>query len=95
MVVSMIQFIIELPEITSIKEKRRIVHSLRDKLIKKYRITAAEVDLHDSLAYSQIGGAVISNSRSYGESVMHKVLSFVEYESVGRLHDVKILSETY
>jgi len=95
MVVSMIQFIIELPEITSIKEKRRIVHSLRDKLIKKYRMTAAEVDLHESLAYSQIGGAIISNSRSYGESVMHKVLSFVEDEFAGRLHDVKILSETY
>mgnify|MGYP000013983760 CR=1 FL=1 len=45
MVVSMIQVILELPDVTSIKEKRRIVKSLREKLISRYRITAAEVDL--------------------------------------------------
>ncbi|MFW5797798.1 MAG: DUF503 domain-containing protein, partial [Spirochaetota bacterium] len=73
----MIQVILELPDVTSIKEKRRIVKSLRERLISRYRITAAEVDLHESLAFSQIGGAVVSNSRRYGESVMNKVLRFI------------------
>ena len=91
----MIQFILELPDVTSIKEKRRIVKSLRDKLIRRYRITAAEVDLHESLGYSQIGGAVVSNSKKHGESVMQKVLHFVEDNAEGRLQDVQIYTEVY
>lgn len=95
MVVSMIQIIIELPDVGSIKEKRRIVHSLRDKLRLRFRISAAEVDLQDSLSFSQLGGALVSNSRQFGESVMQKVLLFVENEIPGRVQDVQIRSEFY
>lgn len=95
MVVSMIQLILELPDVTSIKEKRKIVKSLKERLQSKYRISAAEIDLHDSLSFAQIGGAVVSNSRTHGEAVMQKVLRFVEDQVPGRLQDVKILSETY
>lgn len=95
MVVSMIQLILELPDVTSIKEKRKIVKSLKERMQSKYRISAAEIDLHDSLSFAQIGGAVVSNSRTHGEAVMQKVLRFVEDQVPGRLQDVKILSETY
>lgn len=95
MVVSMIQVILELPEVTSIKEKRRIVKSLKERLQHRYKISAAEVDLQESLMFTQIGGAVISNSRQHGESVMQKVLSFIEDESIGRVQDVSITSEQY
>ena len=95
MIVSMIQIIIELPPMESIKEKRRIVKSLKEKMINRYRITAAEVDLQDSLSFVQLGAAVVSNSRSHGEKIMHKVLHFVEEECMGRIHDVQIVSEQY
>jgi uncharacterized protein YlxP (DUF503 family) len=91
----MIQLIIELPDTTSIKEKRRVVKSLREKLIRRFRVSAAEVDLHDSLTFSQLGAAVVSNSRSHGEAVMQKVLAFVEDEAIGRVQDVQIVSEVY
>lgn len=95
MVVSMMQFIIELPEAISIKEKRRVVRSLKDKLQKRFHLTVSEVDLHDSLAYSQIGVAIVSNSRQFGESVLQKALDFVDREGSARLQDVSIFSETY
>jgi uncharacterized protein len=95
MVVSMIQLIIEIPDVTSIKDKRRIVKSLKDRMHLKFRLSAAEVDLQDSLCYSQIGGALVSNSRQFGESVMQKVLRFVEDEVPGRIQDVQITSEIY
>ncbi len=95
MIVSMIQFVFELPEVENIKDKRRIVKSFRDKLIKKFHVTAAEVDLQDSLRFTQIGAALVSNSKIYGESVMQKILKFAEDEVPGRLHDVEIYSESY
>ena len=89
----MIQFILELPETTSIKEKRRIVLSIKEKLRIKFRISCAEVDLHDSLQWAQLGGALVSNSREYGESVMQKVLAFAETQC--RIRDVQIHSEVF
>ena len=95
MIVSMIQLVLELPGVTSIKEKRRIVKSLKDKLIRRFRISAAEVDLHNSLTFAQLGAAVVTNSRTHGEKVMNRVLDFVETEAPGRLQDVQIHSENY
>ena len=95
MVVSMLKFIIELPESYSLKDKRREIRSLKDRLIKKYKLSVSEIDLQNSLTYAQIGAALVSNSRSFGESVLQKAIDFVENEGVGRLHDYSILSEFY
>jgi len=93
MIVSMIQFVFELPEVESIKDKRRIVKSFKEKLIRKFNVSAAEVDLQESLRFTQIGAAFVSNSAPFGEGVMNKILKFAEDEVPGRLHDVEIHSE--
>lgn len=95
MVVSMIQLVIELPDVTSIKEKRMVLLSLKDRIIRKYKISVAEVDLQDSLMFGQLGAAVVSNNRRHGEKVMNKVLAFVENQVPGRLHDVQIHTEYF
>ncbi len=91
----MIQFIIELPGIESIKDKRRVVQSLKEKLQRRYRLSVSEVDLQDSFSFAQIGAAFVSNSRQFGESVLQKAISFVEEQVPGRLHDIQIHSEIY
>ncbi len=95
MIVSMIQLLIELPDVTSIKEKRRAVKSIKDKLIRRYRISVAEIDLQASLSFTHLGAAVVSNSRTHGERIMQKVLHFVEEECMGRIQDVQIASEQF
>lgn len=95
MVVSMIQFIIELPEASTLKDKRQIVRSVRDRFHKKFRMTAAEVDLQDSISFAQIGGALVSNSKVFGEAVLSKAFSVVESELPVRIHDVSIYSEEF
>lgn len=91
----MIQFIIEFPDVASIKDKRRLVNSAKEKIQRRFKVSAAEVDLQDSLRYSQMGAALVSNSRKYGEEVMNKIIRFVEDEVEGRLQDVSIYSEIY
>jgi uncharacterized protein len=91
----MIQFRISLPPMESIKDKRRIVSSLKGKLANKFHISVAEVDLLDSLHTAQLGAAMVSNSKSFGESVMHKALAFVEKNCEGVLEDAEVFSETY
>ncbi|MDZ7793808.1 MAG: DUF503 domain-containing protein [Spirochaetia bacterium] len=95
MVVSLIQFIIYLPDATNLKEKRRVVQSLKQRLHSKFKISAAEVDLHESTTFSQIGAGLVSNSKKYGDEVIQKVILFVEQEVPGRVQDIVTHTEFY
>jgi hypothetical protein len=95
MVVSMLDIIIELPESVSLKDKRRVVSSVKQRLRNKFRVSCAEVDILDSLSFAEIGAALVSNSRIFGESVMNKALAVVENEYGLRIHDAQIHSEVY
>jgi len=95
MIVSMIQILFEIPDIDNIKEKRRVIKSIMEKMQRRYRLSAAEVDLQDSLSFSQIGGALVSNSRSHGETVLQKAFNMIEKETPVRIQDMKIHSEEF
>jgi len=95
MIVSMIQLIFEIPDVDSLKEKRRIMRSVKDKLRRRFNMSAAEVDLLDSLSFGHIGGALVSNSRTFGESVMHKAFDMIEREIPIRIQDMSIYSEEF
>jgi uncharacterized protein YlxP (DUF503 family) len=91
----MIQMIFEVPDVESIKDKRRIIRSLRDKLQRRFHISAAEVDLQDSLTFAHIGGAIVSNSRGFGEMVLNKAFKMIEDETPIRIQDIRIYSEEF
>ncbi|MCL2139577.1 MAG: DUF503 domain-containing protein [Treponema sp.] len=95
MIVSMLQVIFEIPGVTSLKEKRRIVQSVKGKMFSRFRLSAAEVDLQDSLSFAQIGAAMVSNSKIFGESVMRKAFAMIENEIPVRIQDMKIHSEEF
>jgi uncharacterized protein YlxP (DUF503 family) len=95
MIVSMIQIIFEIPDVDSIKAKRQIIRSVKDKLQRRFHMSAAEVDLQDSLSFAQIGGALVSNSKTFGETVMQKAFEVIEKETPVRIQDVKIHSEEF
>lgn len=58
-------------------------------------MSAAEVDLNDSLSFAQIGGALVSNSRTFGETVLNKAFNMIEQEAPVRIQDVQIYSEEF
>jgi uncharacterized protein YlxP (DUF503 family) len=91
----MIQLIFEIPDVDNIKEKRRVVRSIKEKLQRRFHLSAAEVDLQDSLKFAQIGGALVSNSRSFGESVLQKAFAMIETETPVRIQDMSIHSEEF
>jgi uncharacterized protein YlxP (DUF503 family) len=95
MVVSMIQMIFEIPDVESIKDKRKVIRSVKDKLQKRFHMSAAEVDLQDSLTFAQIGGALVSNSKTFGETVLQKAFNMIEQETAVRIHDIQIYSEEF
>jgi uncharacterized protein YlxP (DUF503 family) len=95
MIVSMIQILFEIPDVDTLKEKRRIIRSVKEKLHHRFHISVAEVDLQDSLAFAQIGGALVSNSKTFGESVLHKAFEMIEQDIPVRIQDVSIYSQEF
>jgi uncharacterized protein YlxP (DUF503 family) len=95
MIVSMIQIIFEIPDMSNIKEKRRVIKSVLEKMKKRYHLSAAEIDLNDSLSFAQIGGVLVSNSKTFGETVLRKAFDMIEKETHVRIQDMKIHSEEF
>ena len=62
----------------SLKEKRMVVKSLRDRLRHRFEISAAEVGLQDVHQRAQLGLALVTASRPTAESLLEKIQSFVE-----------------
>jgi uncharacterized protein YlxP (DUF503 family) len=91
----MLKVIFEIPDVDTIKEKRRIVQSVKMKLQKRFHVSSSEVELQDSLSFSEIGAAVVSNSKQFGETVMHKAFAMIENEIPVRIHDMAIHSEEF
>jgi uncharacterized protein YlxP (DUF503 family) len=91
----MIQLLFEIPDTESLKDKRRIIRSIKDKLQRRFHMSAAEVDLQDSLSFAHIGGALVSNSRTFGETVLNKAFKMIEDEMPVRIQDVRIHSEEF
>ena len=95
MIVSMIKIILEIPDAGSKKDKRRVVKSIISKLYRNFKMSAAEVDLLDSISFAQIGGAIVSNSKVHGETVLQKAFNMIEKEIPVRIQDMSIYSEEY
>jgi uncharacterized protein YlxP (DUF503 family) len=91
----MFQLLVELPETYSIKDKRRIVKSIKDKMRVRFHLSCAEIDLQESLRFAQLGAALVSNSAEFGETVLQKALSSIERDFSLRIHDSQITSERY
>ncbi|NOY53842.1 MAG: DUF503 domain-containing protein [Deltaproteobacteria bacterium] len=67
-----------LPGCTSLKGKRSIVKSIKERVKNKFNVSVAEVDYHDLHQRALIGVAMIGNDAKKINSALDKVLSFLE-----------------
>ena len=65
-------------ESTSLKEKRRIVRSIVERLKNRFNISIAEVGHSEALRRTALGLALVSNETAYLEKMLDKVINFVE-----------------
>jgi uncharacterized protein YlxP (DUF503 family) len=95
MVVSMLMLIVELGEAMSLKDKRKVISGIKEKLRHKYLLSCSEVDLQDSISFAELGAALVSNSVTYGEKVLSDAERFVEDNFPVIVHEAQIHSEIY
>jgi hypothetical protein len=54
----------------SLKDKRRVLKSLKDRLHQRFNVSAAEVDHHDAWQRAALACSVVSTERRHAEEVL-------------------------
>lgn len=78
---------LHIPEARSLKEKRRVVRSLLDRIANRYRISAAEVEHQNLHQRSRLGFALVNSDRQHAVSVLEEIRRIVEARSEAFLTD--------
>ena len=69
---------ISIPESFSIKDKRRVIKSLIERVKNKFNVSIAEIEKNDMRKESVIACAHISNNKVFSETYLKKVFLFIE-----------------
>ena len=62
----------------SLKDKRRVVNSVRDRVRSKFNVAVAEVEQNDAWQVAVIGITCVSNNVRHADQTLDNVLEFIE-----------------
>ena len=74
----------------SLKDKRRCMKSIMDKMKNKFNISVAEIEENDNHNIGVIGFACVSNSKTHAEKTIDTVLRFAQANTEGELYSIEI-----
>ena len=80
MVVGSLIFDLQIMGSQSLKEKRQVIRSLRDRVKGKFNVSIAEVDNQDLLQRATLGVAVVSGDGKQVREILDKVQRLVEQD---------------
>ena len=89
MIVGMIKLNIHVPWVHSLKEKRKEVRSICDKVSSRYNASIAEVDKQDIHQEIVLGIAWVTNRSAHGHSIADNILNFIEDNTEGDIIDIQ------
>ncbi len=90
MIVGIIRLRVRLPGNHSLKGKRRVVKSLIGQVRSRFNVAVAEIALNDVWQRADIGISTIGNSQPIINSVLDKILEFIERTCLVEVIDTDI-----
>jgi hypothetical protein len=71
----------------SLKDKRRIVKSLKDRLHNRFNVSVAETDFQDLWQRAELSCCVVATDKRHAESVLSAADTLVGQEPMARIID--------
>lgn len=87
MVVGVVTWDLHLNGCASLKDKRRILKSLKDRLHQRFNVSVAETDAHDRWQRAELTCAVVATDRRQAETVLGAADRFVASHELARILD--------
>ena len=93
MIVGTVQIRLSLHDARTLKDKRRIVSSLKDRIRRKFNVSVAEVGNQDMIQSVTLAAAQVSNDSRYVNGTLDKLVEMVRKFPAARLvdYDIQIL----
>lgn len=66
------------PEARSLKDKRRVVKSLKQQVRNRYNCSVAETDYHDVWRRARLSLVVVSNESEHANTQLNEIFRFIE-----------------
>jgi len=90
MLIGVLQIEIAVDGSTSLKDKRRVVSSLKDRLHREHQVSVAEVAMQDNIERAVIGIVMASSDAKYCRSVLDKIADKLKLARGFSLMDHKV-----
>ena len=87
MVVGLAVWELQLPGCSSLKEKRSVLKSLKDRLHNQFNVSVAETKYQDAHQRAELAACVVSGDRAHANSVLSTIDRFMEMEARVRIVD--------
>jgi hypothetical protein len=81
MVVGICRIRLSLRESRSLKNKRQVLRSIKDKMKNRFNISVAEVDAHDYHQTAELGLAVAAADAAHADSQLQAAINFISMEA--------------
>ena len=77
----------------SLKEKRVVLRSLKDRLLNKFNVSVAEIGCNDKWQLGELGIATVANDGKFVHSVLEEVKNFIQMNQAVRIieSDIEVL----
>jgi hypothetical protein len=90
MVVGVVTIQLHLPGSNSLKAKRKIILSLKDRIKSKFNVSISELEDNELWQRCTLGMAIISNDNTFANSVLSKAVDVVSNHPDAVVTDVKM-----
>lgn len=85
MVVGVITWEIQIFDARSLKEKRKVVKGLKERLKSRFNLSVAETDYQDSWQRVELTAAIVATEKPFADAVLNKADALVEAAGLGRI----------
>ena len=85
MVVAVVTWELHLSGCQSLKDKRRIMKSLKDRLHNRFNVSVAETDYQDLWQRAELSCCVVATDKRHAESVLSAADNLVGQEAMARI----------
>jgi hypothetical protein len=91
MVIGLLSLEIHFPYSQSLKDKRKELNSLKDRIRQKYNVALAELDYQDTWQRTKLGIVTLNSQPAVVENILAKILRDVENHVNGDILKADIL----
>ncbi len=85
MVIATLEIDLSIPGADSLKAKRMVLRSLKDRVRQHFNVSIAEVEDNDQWQSASLAVVTVCNDRRFANQVLSKVVDFI-----GRSHDLVV-----